>query len=253
MLKLKILGSSSAGNCFALYDNEENIILDYGCKNTMSKVDIKKTIGILISHGHLDHCRDVKEIKECYNYKFYGNKKTLDSLPILECQKYITEEKKPFEIKQFKVVPFKVYHDFENNGYLIKHLPSGMKILYIIDTSSISNLYFKDIDIFIIEANHSYDWLLEKKDIEAKDYRSFGEQGHLAVEDTIDFLEKNINYNTKKIILTHISRSCSNYKEIEEKVKSAIKNKNIEIIAIDPKLKEPLEIVLKEDININFD
>lgn len=253
MLKLKILGSSSKGNCFVLYDNDNNLIIDCGCKNTIEKVDITKTMGILISHCHLDHCRDVRNIKEVYNDKFYSNKETLDTLPIIDSQKCITEYKVPFEINQFKIVPFKVYHDVPNNGYLIKHMPSGMKTLYIIDTSSVSNLHFKDIDVFIIEANHSYEWLLEKNELDVKDYRTYGNQGHLAVEDTIEFLLNNINHNTKKIILTHIASSCEEYLETKEKVELAINNKSIEVIAIDPHLKETLEIILKEDININFD
>lgn len=253
MLKLRILGSSSHGNCFVLYDNEENLIIDCGCKNTIEKVDITKTMGILISHLHTDHCRDVRNIKDVYNYKFYSNKDTLDTLPILDNQKYITEYGKPFEINQFKIMPFSVYHDVPNNGYLVKHIPSGMKILYIIDTSSVTNLKFSDVDIFIIEANHSWEWLEQKEEPDIKDYRTYGNEGHLSVEDTIEFLLNNVNHNTKKIILTHISSSCENYLEMKEKVESAINNKKIEVIAIDPHLKEPLEVVLKEDININFD
>lgn len=254
MLKLKILGSSSKGNCFVLYDNEENIIIDCGVKNTCQNIDISKTMGILISHSHLDHCKDVKEIKDYYNYKFYSNKETLDILPIIEAQKYVTEYKVPFEVNQFKIMPFEVYHDVPNNGYLIRHMPSGIKILYIIDTSSVSNLHFKDIDVFIIEANHSYEWLFEKDELDVKDYRTYGSQGHLAVEDTIEFLQNNINYNTKKVILTHISSSCNDYLEIKNKVKNAINDEKIEIIAVNPNLKEPLEVVLKEDLNqFNFE
>lgn len=253
MLKLKVLGSSSKGNCFILYDNDKNLIIDCGCKNTIEKVDITKTIGILISHRHLDHCRDVKEIKNYYNYKFYSNKKTLDSLPIIEEQKYVLEDKQKFNIDNFTIVPFSVYHDVENFGYLIKHNPSRIKILYIIDTSSVSNLHFKDIDIFIIEANHSWEWLEQKEDYDFKDYRTYGEQGHLSVEDTIEFLQNNVNHNTKKIILTHISSSCKDYLEIENKVKNAINNDNIEVIAINPHLKESQEIILKKDIDIRFD
>lgn len=251
MLKLKVLGSSSKGNCFVLYDNDKNLIIDCGCKNTIEKVDITKTIGILISHLHTDHNDDTRNIKGIYNGKFYANKETLNVLPIIDAQKYEITSGIPFEIDNFKIMPFDVYHDVPNNGYLIKHMPSGMKILYIIDTSSVSNLKFNDIDIFIIEANHSYEWLKQKETLDVKDYRTY--ETHLAVEDTIEFLSNNKNHNTKKIILTHISRSCTNYLEIENKVKDAINNSNIEVIAIDPHLKKSIEIILKEDINISFD
>ena len=35
MIKLKILGSSSKGNCFILYDDDKNLIIDCGVKNTI--------------------------------------------------------------------------------------------------------------------------------------------------------------------------------------------------------------------------
>lgn len=254
MISLKVLGSSSKGNCFILNDDDRNIIIDCGVKNTVSYVDINKTDAILLSHGHIDHCGDVKNIKKYYNGLYYGNDKTLEILPILENQKYVTEFKKKFEIGNFTILPFEVHHDFKNNGYLIKHNPSGMKILYIIDTSAINELIFKDIDVFIIEANHSYEWLFKKEVMDFKDYRTYGSEGHLAIEDTIDFLINSVNYNTKKIILTHISSSCEDYKEIENKVKESFKNTKLDIIALDPHMKEPITIVLKEDIQgFDFD
>lgn len=252
MLKLKIIRSSSKGNEFVLEDNNRNIIIDCGVKNTKENIDLTKTDGILITHQHQDHCRDVKDIKDYYKGYFYANTDTLNVLPIIDTQKYEIKEYEPFKVGNFNVMPFNVYHDVPNTCFLLKHIPSNMKILYIIDTSDISNLHFKDIDIFIIEANHSYEWLEDKEELDFKDYRTYGQQGHLAVEDTIDFLLENININTKKIILTHISSSCENYLEIKEKVEQAINNKNIEVVAIDPHLKEPIEIVLKEDIDINF-
>lgn len=254
MLKLECYGSSSKGNCFVLSDNDgEKIMIDCGVRNVADKLDISTLEGVLISHEHLDHCRDVRNLKNYYNYQFYGNKETIDKLPVIDAQKTILEEKQKYDIGCFTIIPFSVYHDVPNFGYLIKHNPSNMKILYIIDTSSVSNLHFKDVDVFIIEANHSYEWLEEKEELDFTDYRTYGEQGHLAVEDTIEFLFNSININTKKVILTHISTKCDNYIEMKEKVEKAIANPNIEVIAINPHSTEKVEVLLKEDLNISFD
>lgn len=253
MLKLNVYGSSSAGNCFILEDNYEQIMLDCGISKIENKIDVSKLSAILISHKHLDHTKGIKTLKDYYNKKIYSNIDVLSTLPILDNQKEVLNEEEKIVIGNFIVLPFKVYHDVENYGYLIKHIPSNLKILYIIDTSDICNLSFNDIDVFIIEANHSYKWLEEKEDLDYKDIRTYGEQGHLAIEDTIDFLKLNINHNTKKIILTHISRSFDDYKSFENLVKGEINNTKIEVIAINPRLKDCLEITLKEDLDFNFD
>ena len=248
VISLKVYGSSSKGNCFKLSSATTNVLLDAGIGKDNVIKDIKNLNGILITHAHLDHCGGVKTIKDYYKKQFYANETVLNILPIIDNQKFLIKDGVPFEINDFKIVPFEVYHDTLNYNFLIKDMKSGIKILYIIDTSDISNLHFNDIDIFIIEANHSYEWLEEKEELDFKDYRTYGNQGHLAVEDTIEFLKQNINHNTKKVILTHISSSCEDYKQIENMVIDGLNNKNIEVIAINPHLKEPLEIVLKEDI-----
>lgn len=253
MLKLKVYGSSSSGNCFILDDGNEQIMIDCGVSKIENKIDVSKLNAILLSHKHLDHTKGIKTLKNYYNKKIYSNNDTLATLPILDNQKEVLNEEEKVIIGNFIVLPFNVYHDATNYGYLIKHIPSNMKILYIIDTSSISNLSFKDIDVFIIEANHSYSWIEDKEELDFKDIRTYGNQGHLAIEDTIDFLELNVNHNTKKIVLTHISRSFDDYKSFENLVKGKINNTKIEVIAINPKLKDCLEITLKEDLDFNFD
>ena len=172
-------------------------------------------------------------------------------MPILDCQKQIVEEGRIFEINDLAIMPFEVYHDVKNFGYLIKDKISGMKILYIIDTSSINNLHFKDIDVFIIEANHSWQWLAEKEQMDFKDYRTYGEQGHLDIESCIEFLQMNANHNTSKIILTHISSSFEDYEQFADIVKQSL-DLDVEVYAINPKLTEPVEIILQEDLNFDF-
>ena len=251
MVTLRVYGSSSKGNCFELSSSTTNILLDCGLSNKYVETRIKNIAGILITHLHLDHTKGIKKIKDYYNYKYYSNEETLDTIGVLHCQKQVIEEGRIFEINDFAIMPFEVYHDVKNFGYLIKEKNSGLKILYIIDTSSISNLHFKDIDVFIIEANHSWQWLAEKEQMDFKDYRTYGEEGHLDIESCIEFLQLNANHNTKKIILTHISSSFENYEQFADIVKQSL-DLDVEVYAVNPKLQEPLEIVLQEDLDFDF-
>lgn len=187
-------------------------------------------------------------LKDYVNCKFYSHKECLDMLPIIDSQKQVINELEPFNVGNFKVVATEVYHDVKNYLYLVKHLPSNMKILYVTDTSSFDNISTKDVDVFCIECHHDNEWLEQKEEIDYVDIRNYSNVGHLSLQDCIEFLKKNINVNTKFVFLMHISSSFDNYKEFEEKVRNAINNENIQVTAINPHLKEPLEIVLKEDL-----
>lgn len=147
-------------------------------------------------------------------------------------------------------MPFEVYHDAQNFNYLIMHTPTGLKILYITDTSNVDNLHFKDIDVFIVEANWDEDWEVKEDDY-VKYTRTSSELGHLSLQDTVSFLKKNMNINTKKVFLTHISYESTDYISFEEKARNEL-NFN-EIYAINPKVIHPREFILHEDLDFNFE
>lgn len=249
MLTLKVVDSSSKGNCFAIKDNDRYLLLECGVRDTKKYVNLSKTDGILISHQHLDHCRDVKDIKNYYTGKFYANKDVLEVLPILDSQKQEVKAGEKFRVGNFEVMPFDVVHDVHNTNYLLKHLPSSMKILFVIDTGSIGQCRFKDLDVVIIESN------CFESELTYEDYKEIRlYDTHLSCEQCSNFLKENTNHNTKKVILCHISTSEQDYLKHERYIKDVISNENIEVKAIDPHMQEPLEIVLKEDLNqFNFD
>ena len=52
MLKIKIYGSSSKGNCYILSNNDTSIMLDCGVKNMQNKCKVENINGILLTHQH---------------------------------------------------------------------------------------------------------------------------------------------------------------------------------------------------------
>ena len=246
MLKISFYGSSSKGNCLVLEDNESSVMIDCGVKNVEKKIDTNKLCGILISHQHLDHCKNARILKDYVKCKFYSHKECLDTLPLLEHQKYEVKEFKPFEIRNYKIVATEIYHDVKNYLYLVKHLPTGIKIMYATDTSSFDNISTKDVDVFCIECHHDNDWIQEKEDIDFIDIRNYSDFGHLSLQDCLQFLKANVNINTKYIFLIHISSSYSKYKEFEDYIQKEFPD--VKVIAINPQDRNVQEFVLKEDI-----
>ena len=55
MLMLKVIGSSSKGNCYILESNKSSLMLDCGILKIIEKIDVKdipKIKGIIITHQH---------------------------------------------------------------------------------------------------------------------------------------------------------------------------------------------------------
>lgn len=246
MLKLKIYSSSSKGNCYELSNNDNSLLLDCGYKQIEHKFNNVK--GILLTHIHQDHIGAIPKIKSVYKGCYYANEQVLDILPVLDVYKKKINEYEPFEIENFKILPFSVRHDCLNYNYLIKDSESGLKILYLTDLANINDFQFKDVDIFICESNYDED-VVDYEDL--KTQRLI--ETHSSLQETTQFLLDNININTKKIFLIHLSRSNENYLYFEEYVKERINNENIEVIALNPKCIVPLEYELQESIDIDFD
>ena len=63
---LKVLGSSSRGNCYVLENEREALILEAGIKFSEAKraldYNITKVVGCLITHEHKDHAGHISEV-----------------------------------------------------------------------------------------------------------------------------------------------------------------------------------------------
>ena len=250
MLKLTTLSSSSKGNCHILECESSSIMIDCGIRAEFitKHINISKLDGVFITHRHSDHSKGAKQLSLYTICKYYMNEESFENIDLWgNDKKEIVSHNKLIETKDFKILCFDVYHDVQNTNFLIQHKESGIKILYITDTSDVSNLKFKDIDYFIIEGNFSLAWSLEEK----KYQRTNSDYGHLPIEETINFLNKNINVNTKKIFITHISHSFKNIKEFEDMVKAQFPE--VEVYAIQNQTICPQSFLLKEDLEINFD
>ncbi|MBQ2188185.1 MAG: MBL fold metallo-hydrolase, partial [Bacteroidales bacterium] len=84
-MKLTILGSSSAGNCYILHNETEALIIEAGIKFDFVKreldYNLTKVRACLISHGHGDHASQAADfIDSCI--PTYASKGTIDSIGI---------------------------------------------------------------------------------------------------------------------------------------------------------------------------
>lgn len=224
--KLKVLGSSSHGNCYIIECSEDILILELGVKwgEIMQELNygegLKRVRGCLTSHRrrHQDHSLSIPNAIK-YAVDVYS---CADVQTIHPKVKVLSKGVKT-QIGGFKVQPVDMFHSVECYGFLIEHQECG-RIVFCTDTSKIP-YRFKNIQHFIVEANYDADIVLNC--LLSNVLNSSQSENHMEIDDTIDFLKNNVNENTNSITLVHLSNGNSNEKEFRERVRNELGFSNV--------------------------
>ena len=248
-MKLISKASSSKGNSHILIGKDEALMLDCGVADLRYAASYN-LVGVLLSHSHKDHILALT--RRCFigNVKVYGNEETLNECTgIPAFQKQVVEPKVTYSVgKEWRVLPFIVPHDRLNYAYLIYNTVLDRKIVYITDAGGLNGIRIRDVDTYLIECNYDsryYEYLDrqagervlndEEFNAMAKYKRLSGGEGHLSLQQCIEFIKVNASSKTKNIILVHISADIKDFKKFESEVSSAIA-KRIKVTAINNKI-----------------
>jgi len=198
---LKILGSSSAGNCYILENDTEALIIEAGVnpKEVKKALDfnISKVIGVIVSHEHGDHAKYIRDFA------------------LLGITVYMPNDSKKYEwvqpidvypwtcgftrdIGNFHITTFENVHSVPCYGFYIQHPDIG-NLVFATDTEYIK-YRFKDINHLLVEANYSKELL--KNDSINRDHVI---TGHMELQTTLDFIHANDNSNLNTVCLLHLS------------------------------------------------
>lgn len=211
-MKLKVLGSSSSGNCYLLDDGKQILILEAGIPFS----DVKETIdyqtnrivGVLSSHEHNDHRKYIHEYKESY-------------ISTIECNRWtecVPEIYPPFILGKFIVYPFEVPHDVPCFGYQIEHPDMG-KLIFVTD-AEYCKYTFPGVNHIMVEANYSQDIIDENVnngDI-PKSLRDRIMKSHMSVDTAKGIVKANSNHMLRNVILLHLSSHNSDKKRFINEV-----------------------------------
>ena len=211
-MELKVLGSSSSGNCYILDNGNEALILEAGIRFLEVKkaldFNLRKVVGCLITHQHNDHA---KYIKTMVDNGFY----TLALPEVFNAKKVSGSRVKAIELGKgykfglFKVFPFPASHDVPCVGFLIDHPASG-KIMFLTDSCR-CDYRFVGLRQVLIECNYS-----DKKLIEAiNDGRTLLSQrerlltSHLELGMCKQYLAHSDLSRVQNVVLLHLSDNNS--------------------------------------------
>lgn len=214
-MELKVLGSSSKGNCYLLDNGIEALMIECGVafREVQKAVDfdINRIAGCIISHEHQDHCKEVCKCLDAqlHCYMSEGTSRALS----LNANNRMLHTMKPlqsYRIGRFIVKAFNVEHDAcEPFGFLISHTETGL-ILFATDTYYL-RYRFRGLSNILIECNYRLD-ILDERIQNAKislPQRNRTIKSHMSYETCLNALMSNDLSAVHNIVLIHLSDSNS--------------------------------------------
>lgn len=224
-IKLKVLGSGSSGNSYALIaDNGEILAIEAGCKFMDFKImidwKISDVVGCIVSHEHGDHARYIKDFMQS-GIPVYTAFETQSALETITGERTIAiPPRTARQIGSFSVTPFNVPHDTEIEcyGYLIKHEEMG-QLLFMTDLEYCKYNFSKlNIEHIMVEAN--YDMELVDRDEPNYEHRL---RGHMSLDTALKFISTNDNPALRNVVLIHLSDKSADSALFKQKTEVTVK------------------------------
>ena len=238
------LASGSSGNCTALVNDENEILLiDCGIplndiKRKLNEVNLKfeNVKKVLITHMHVDHVRSIRAFEP---NDLYLNVQT----DMSEVNLYDYYEN--LNILGFNIFTLPASHDSPGTtGFLIEY--KGEKMAYITDTGYIhENLQrmINNCDIYCIESNHDPRLLMLTKRPMFLKNRILSSNGHLSNQDCSYVLGNIIGPKTKEIVFLHRSKEANTEEILIETFLKTMKKMDVDVSNIKINIAKQDEVV----------
>lgn len=225
-MKLKVLGSSSHGNCYILENDKEALIIEAGVslKEVIKSLDvgIAKVVGCLISHEHGDHASNIRAFAAS-GITILSSAAVFDAhdLGLLAVRGKAIEPGKGYTVGKFRVIAFELAHDVPCLGFYITHPETG-GILFVTDTYY-CEYTFPGLSNIIIECNYS-DEILDRNIARGSMpviMRKRLLHSHMELQTCKDYLLSNDLSKVINIVLIHLSDGNSDEKHFVEEIRQA--------------------------------
>ena len=222
-MKLTVLNSNSAGNCYILSNGKETLIIELGVnfKRVTEALnhDLSSVVGAVVSHCHGDH---FSEVPKALRYGIpvvmslgTGNKGGYSHNEKPTDGALFIKKEKPVKLGNFDILSFDLNHNCaEPIGFLIRHPDMGT-MAFITDTFYVSQS-FSGLNHILVECNYSEEILLANK---IEDFRNDSTiMAHMSLKTCMNFLENQDLSRVRNIMLIHLSDRNSNAAQFQAKI-----------------------------------
>lgn len=250
------LASSSDGNSTYVETKDCKILIDIGTNLKYIKeklnelgVEIGDIDYIFITHTHKDHTGALESFVKNASPRILLSKNMLEELPYLSNYYNADIDEEVLTIGDTKIDYFRTSHDaVDARGCIISDKTSSL--VYMTDTGYLNQRYFdklRDKTMYIIEANHDVEMLINGKYPKWLKSRILSDKGHLSNNACGFYLAKLIGPNTKEVILAHLSKENNTEDSALDTVKKTLREYEIDFdnILVAPKKERIKEIELQ--------
>lgn len=230
-MKLTVIGSGSAGNCYVFEGRRSALILECGIapEKVFRSTEVKpsQVAGCLITHEHGDHAKYARKFS-ALGMTLYASMGTLSALRMTHdgtrCMSL--HAMKPRRIGEWSITPFGLIHDAQEPlGFIIEHPECG-RILFVTDTRFVPfSFRTQKLDHIMVEANYSDDILDDNilGDRLTLDRATRVRHTHMSLRSACELVKANETARLKTVILLHLSEGNSDAERFaREAAKSAL-------------------------------
>ncbi|MDE7108610.1 MAG: MBL fold metallo-hydrolase [Muribaculaceae bacterium] len=240
------IGSGSSGNSCYVGTRKGGILIDAGVKadiieSTLASngIDMKKVVGVLLTHDHSDHVRYVYTLLRNHRHiRLYCTNRVLTGIlrrhsiskRIKDYHSPIFKEI-PFKLADLEITAFEVPHDgVDNMGFSITF--DDRNFVLATDLGAVKERarhYMSRANYLVIEANYDLRMLLNGSYPEYLKARIQTEAGHMDNVATAAFLKEIVNPDLKNIFLCHLSKDNNTPQKALKAVRDALEEKGLKV------------------------
>jgi len=236
VMRFRILGSGSSGNCALLQTEQACVLIDAGfparkTRELLAEAGLKleQIDAVFLTHEHGDHTTGISGFAKTPHIKIFSNAATaravqekLEHRPDWQ----IFETGSRFRFRDLEVDTFSVPHDAHDPvgfrficGFEGDLFSPRRSLAWLTDLGHVPQHVrerLRDCDSVVVESNHCPDML--KADIKrpwSTKQRISGRHGHLSNEGTRELLAGIASPRWRHVFLTHLSRDCNSLAAVE--------------------------------------
>lgn len=223
MINIKVLASSSAGNCYLIDDGETQLLLEAGIPLKQIQQATGYTVtsvkGCLVTHEHKDHSKAVNDLMmlgiDCYMSK--GTAGAIEAHGS-RCKEIKAGE--TIDIGSWKIRAFDTNHDCaEPLGYLLLSQHTGERLVFITDSYYVKYRFDK-LNYIMIECNYADDIIRQNvfDGLVAESMRHRILRSHLSLDNCKELLKANDLSDVREIHLLHLSDHNSDEERFKKEI-----------------------------------
>lgn len=228
-MRLTVIASGSAGNCYVLEGLRSALILECGVPpkrmvTVARSLDMSKVAGVLVSHEHGDHAGYVRNYAEL-GLPMYASMGTWDAIHAGCRRREVLPSGAWKTIGDFEVGTFRTQHDAADPvGFVIRHREMGT-LLFVTDTAPIPYSFKKMTpDHIMVEANYD-DGLLDGNVAGGRVPEAVAgrtRRSHLSIREAVELVKANETAALKTVTLLHLSELNSNSREFQRRMQREV-------------------------------